>query len=101
MNELFEYLKQNGDSGWGFDADNAVYSAVKAGLVKEAKLVASMETDTRRWGRDTIYVYELDGQLVGIDVYVMYSENGENEVNGIYEVEPYGYTETRYRKRES
>ncbi len=101
MNELFEYLKQNGDNGWGYSADNAVYAAVEAGLVKEAKLVASTETNTRRWGRDTIYVYELDGKRVGLDVYVMYSETGEDQLNAIYEVEPYGYTETRYRKRES
>lgn len=98
MNELLEYLKVNGDTGWGYDAEEAIYGAKNTGLIETVEYLGSEELDERRWGRDTLYVYKLDDKAVGIKVYVMYSDEGENEFEDVYYVEPYEVVETRWRR---
>ena len=98
MIELFEFLKGYND-GYGYSAEEVVDAAKEEGLVKIAEYVGAFELNERRWGKNTLYVYDLDNKLVGIEVYVMHHEDGEDQFEAIYEVEPYEYTETRYRKK--
>ena len=98
MTELFEYLRNNGDR-WGYDHGLAVYNAHHAGLVEKAEFITAIEVTERRWGCATIYVYELDGVTVAIQVYVMHADDSEDIFEDVYEVEPYEYTETRYRRK--
>lgn len=98
VNELFEYLKNNGDDGWGYSVENAIYGAKEEGLVSEVEELGCTDLRERRWGVSRLHAYRLDGNLIGVEVYEMYSESGEHQFEDVYEVEAYEYTETRYRK---
>jgi len=95
MDKLIEFIK-NYEHNYSYE--EALYDAKSEGLIKEYKYLGSEELDERRWGRTVLYVYEIDGTPVGIQVYVMHSDEGEDELEAVYVVEPYQVVETRWRK---
>lgn len=97
MTELYEFVK-NYDEGWSYAPEEALYAAREQGLIKEVEWIGSTVLNDRRWGVTELQVFEIDGGLVGIQVYVMHNDDGEDLFEDMYPVESYQVTVTKYRR---
>lgn len=99
---LFEFIKTwESSSTYSdmFDAENAMFYAQEADLINEYELVNVDIIGEKRWGVIKQYVFDLFGTHIAVDVYEMTSETGTDLFNGVYEVEPYEMTVTKYRRK--
>lgn len=97
MTNLTDFLN-NYDEGYSFFPDEALYAAKEDGLIKEFKELGTTVLGDRRWGETVLYVFEVDGVALGIQVYVMHNDEAEDLFETVYPVESYQVVDTRWRK---
>lgn len=87
MKELIEFAK-NYAPRYSYLPEEVLEDAKSAGLIKSYQDIGSEITNERRWGHDQETVFRVDDSYVLFDVYVMTGDEGDDELNYIYEVKP-------------
>lgn len=95
--ELIKWLKEYRPRN-SYRAEDALYEAKEAGLISSFEHVQQDITDERRWGHDIEDVWKIDDFYLCFLIYVMTSDEGDDEMENIVEVVPEEVTVVQWKE---